>query len=333
MTQRVFYAKESSTKSDKIIETQTKREVKMKTVFNNSQLCHVWASQNQEHGRNSNGSLYFNGNTIFSYGSHYTLGKIISVNGERIVLINNTSYSNTTANHQNEVSSATTHLRRFHVSDPQDLRKSAEDWQANLIDSLFDVLKSTKPHFSLEYSEPGMKFNSFCELFGFQDLMIDEQDLEDHYELLLTHVALREKRNEELNSPVNEEKRQKQREQREAAKERKRQSELMSKKFKLINWLRGENVQLGFGNDRQVNGCYLLRVKGEVIETSGGAEVPLSHGLKLLNKINNGEAKTGERVGHFELNKRIDDLVTIGCHDISLAHANRILKPFVNAGV
>lgn len=47
----------------------------MKTVFTDiSQVAHLWANQLQESARNS-GNYYFNGDAIYSYGSHFMIAK------------------------------------------------------------------------------------------------------------------------------------------------------------------------------------------------------------------------------------------------------------------
>jgi hypothetical protein len=80
----------------------------------------------------------------------------------------------------------------------------------------------------------------------------------------------------------------------------------------------------------------LLRVKGNLIETSEGADVPLDHALRLLSKIEAGLAKKGERVGNFTLEavSALDKepvIVTIGCHKIDLNEARSVLKPYLKA--
>ena len=50
----------------------------MKTVFNNSEVCHVFAQQEQEYGRS--GNIFFEGKKIYSYGYHYLMGNIINDN-------------------------------------------------------------------------------------------------------------------------------------------------------------------------------------------------------------------------------------------------------------
>ncbi|MGK3946280.1 hypothetical protein ABK046_49000, partial [Streptomyces caeruleatus] len=72
----------------------------MKTVFSNAQTAHVWAQQNQEHGKSSNGQFYFRNKTIYSYRDSWPLSTFATPN---IVLINNTSYSVTTSKHSGHV--------------------------------------------------------------------------------------------------------------------------------------------------------------------------------------------------------------------------------------
>jgi hypothetical protein len=95
-------------------------------------------------------------------------------------------------------------------------------------------------------------------------------------------------------------------------------------------WRRGElsylpwNIRSDFA---------LLRVKGETVQTSQSAEVPLSHALRLLNLIERKAARVGERVGHYTLTgveslKDVPPYVTIGCHKILLSEAQTVLKPY-----
>lgn len=48
----------------------------MPEVFDNSMTAHVWAQQTQDAGRSHNGNFYFEGRTLYSYGSHYVVGHI-----------------------------------------------------------------------------------------------------------------------------------------------------------------------------------------------------------------------------------------------------------------
>ena len=59
-----------------------------RTVFDNSMVAHVWAQQGQDFGRSNNGNLYFEGPTIFSYGSHFPIASFtdLRVGARRVVL-------------------------------------------------------------------------------------------------------------------------------------------------------------------------------------------------------------------------------------------------------
>jgi hypothetical protein len=95
----------------------------MKHVFSNSQLAHVWASQSQESGRNANGSMFFDGNTMYSYGRHYAMATIHKdTNGNKLVLVNEHRYSMTTGRQRSDVLDAIRGTRYIMVPDVTSLR-------------------------------------------------------------------------------------------------------------------------------------------------------------------------------------------------------------------
>jgi hypothetical protein len=83
----------------------TKRNT-MKTVFNNRELCHIFASQSQDEGRGSN--MSFRGDTLFSYST--AIFKIGKFKGKQYLLVNSTSYSTTTSKHKSYAWSGLHHI-------------------------------------------------------------------------------------------------------------------------------------------------------------------------------------------------------------------------------
>lgn len=83
----------------------------MKKVFSKSELPHIWAAQWQDSGRTSNGSFYFEGRTIYSYGSHFP---IATIDVETVFFTLN-SYSNTTAKHISKTRAAVSHKNFIYV--------------------------------------------------------------------------------------------------------------------------------------------------------------------------------------------------------------------------
>ncbi len=75
----------------------------MKTVFSGDMLFHVWAQNTQSEGRRSDGRVYFDGPTLYSYGRHFALGHIMP---DGATLLNADSYSVSTSKHQRQTARA-----------------------------------------------------------------------------------------------------------------------------------------------------------------------------------------------------------------------------------
>lgn len=84
----------------------------MKTVFANDECVHVYAQRTHDQGRTNNGNIFFNGDTLYSYGYHFPLAHFINDN---TVIINDDSYSMTTSNHQALVRQALRHYRAIYL--------------------------------------------------------------------------------------------------------------------------------------------------------------------------------------------------------------------------
>jgi hypothetical protein len=114
---------------------------KMKTVFQNSEVAHIWAQNNQKEGRNSANNIYFRNGEIFSYGSHFCMGKILQ-NG--IVLITNRTYSNTTAKHLSFVRYAVNHKETVYCAYPErSINENLKAFQSDM-KSLYGTLNNPK---------------------------------------------------------------------------------------------------------------------------------------------------------------------------------------------
>ena len=74
-------------------------------VFPTDEVPHLWAHQTQDEARNPGGNLFFKGDTIYSYGEHFPIARLVTskVTGARGVLVNEARYSVTTSKHQSMV--------------------------------------------------------------------------------------------------------------------------------------------------------------------------------------------------------------------------------------
>lgn len=72
--------------------------------MNNSMVAHLWANEKEESARGSN--LFFEGRSIYSYGYHFEVGRIVRNKcGEKAYLLNDKYYSSSTCKHQHCVRS------------------------------------------------------------------------------------------------------------------------------------------------------------------------------------------------------------------------------------
>lgn len=99
-------------------------------------------------------------------------------------------------------------------------------------------------------------------------------------------------------------------------------------------WRMGENVTV----PRDVP--IMARIKGDTVQTSWGAVVPLDHAARLVRIAQRVAARggltytqgTGPRVGHFTVNHIGADLgAVIGCHSFSPDESHRIIPLIINA--
>lgn len=81
--------------------------------YNNSQVAHVWAQGDEtKSGQSNNGNFYFEGRNLFSYGSHFLVGRIMA---DGVALLNADSYSVSTSGHQSDASRAISHRDHFYI--------------------------------------------------------------------------------------------------------------------------------------------------------------------------------------------------------------------------
>ena len=84
-----------------------------KTVFDNHGTAHAFASRSQESGRSANGNFYFEGDTLYSYGSHFPICRFYG----DVLLFTTDSYSVSTSAHITIAESATRQFEKVYLPD------------------------------------------------------------------------------------------------------------------------------------------------------------------------------------------------------------------------
>lgn len=280
----------------------------MKTVFSSHNECaHIWASQSQYEGRASR--VFFEGEIIYSYGRHFPVARFAPEYGD-IVLFNNRGYSNSTAKHKSVIRAAIpSKYAIIPCDDPtRSISHNLDIW-ARRVESLREQFaaskrKPTRANLAVEIynnCEAAANYAMATQIDapGFTCSTIDEDEAREY-------------------GAIAQRKRDANREARRIEQDRIRKLEA-AERFAL--WQAGENVYSG-GFELYPT---ILRIKGEQIETSRGAKIPVDDALKiypLLDRAKRSGAKIEAgmhniNLGAYRFNSFDGDTLIVGCHQIA----------------
>lgn len=291
---------------------------KERKTMNNSQVAHLWASQSKPSAKGSN--FYFDGGTIYSYGPHFPIARIVSDRGPVHVLFTTRGYSTTTAKHINLARRAVSHLPVFNVPDPtnQGLLRERERVENYLIRirEAFDIAKRARTA-TWKHEHAVSLVNecrAYCKQYG----------LPDPFEG--TEVAELAERAKESIARIQSE--------RQAEIARREAEEIAEAKKDLVEFL-----EMGLAKAPTARMTLIppvlrviVRETGVLtVQTSHGAEVEYNHAKRSFDFIKavwdrgqewkrNGAT---HHVGPFSLESITADKVVIGCHSFERSEIER----------
>lgn len=293
----------------------------MKKVFNSRQTVHVWASQTQEEGRNSSGSIFFEGSSIYSYGHHFEMARFVEGNNKSpVVLITSRSYSVTTARHLSDVHRGVSQYTSFVVP-------SFTDHVENLT-YLVGCVREEKGR--LEKARVLLHFGRMRRCLGavqryytaFRS-QIDAKPIESSVAQDLSAILSENFLSDEWMSAYEERRERAEAEQekkealRRAMWEEQARQAAIKEQAELEKWKAGESSKRYFSSTA-------LRISGDKVETSRGAEVPTIEARMLYRMLKSGRDIVGRKVGHFTVSQLTETDIHIGCHVIPMSEVERI---------
>ena len=265
----------------------------MKKVFSNADLVHTYAQQTQNEGRNPNGSLYFYGRTLYSYGSHFAICKFVTnEQSETKLLFTLRTYSNTTAKQIRLARNATNQYQKIYCHYPAGTH--SENFNALLREAeqtAQKLQKAKKPEIYLnELGHISHLATQYAQFFGIEipetlQKVVSIKDKAENIAYLADKNAL-------------------------LLIEKKREAKEAKIKFKenFKKWLSFETPYL-YG---RLNFDF-LRLNSERIDTTQGVQIPTELGKRLYHKIKTNDLKVGDKVLNFEVNE-VGEKIKIGCH-------------------
>lgn len=296
----------------------------MKTVFSNSnETIHVFAQQDQQEGKSRSRNVFFNGTRIYSYGYHYLLGEFLD---KETILINDRGYSVTTSNHIFQLRHATSHKKRFYVTQTDlylvyntvkyNLSKipNARVNKKNYLDGIVSLFSSLNEY--LEYTKTKTKVS---ELKEYREIKKIVQRLETDRAAIIFEAANLNKRKAEV---IKEN----------TLKDQKAIKEAFA--FAIENqkeiiklWKNNEIKNLPysrpfFGTESLLR----LSLDNTNVETSKGVKIDIKTASLLYKLIEAGKDIKGYKIDHYTVIGITDNVLRIGCHDIPLNEVTEIGK-------
>lgn len=266
--------------------------------MNGEEVAHLWANKSRSSAKASN--FYFNGDTIYSYGSHFPIARHHKVG---CVLMTTRSYSSSTNRHISYVRNASHHLTTFHVKDPTKEPSKADvlAYRERILDLSKKVAAARNQAWWLSQLENLVnEANEFCAYFKFKTRF----EMPSDFEALKAGVK---KDNEKRRKA-------------EAIKQKQIEKDNAEK---VEAWLKGESDFFPYS----INKVY-LRVKhftgedGDTMQTSKHARVPMAEAeraFKFCIKMRErGWHRNGEtfKVGDYHLDAVNKQGIVAGCHRI-----------------
>ena len=265
----------------------------MKKVFTNSELAHIYAQQSQDEGRNSNGSFYFKGKTLFSYGGHFPICKFVTNDkGENALLFTERTYSNTTAKQISLTRNATSQYNKVYCNNPNDTHaNNFKAWTLQGEAIIKKLAKAKKPIIYLnELGYISNKANVYASFFGIeipQDLtkLLSIKDKSQYIEYAEKQSIL-------------------------LAEKMRAQKLVEKKKFK-ESFKKWQNFEIPYLYGRI--DYDFLRLNNERIDTTQGVQIPVGIAKTLYKKIVDNTIKVGEKILNYEVSS-VGNEIKIGCH-------------------
>ena len=293
----------------------------MKTVFNNSELVHIYAKQSQYEGRNSKSTMFFEGSKFYSYGKHYCISNILESGA---VLFNSSSYSITTSQHVGAVKYALNYLKSYSVPAPEfpENSKNLKYCKDKFNEYLTKQSRARKYSYVDDMREVKETLYYLLNNFKWDKVFKDESKKDLKYMVKTLNTI------EKDPSYLFDTMRKNQREQAKKLKAEKLAKQKAIQKEnaqKIKDWKAGKDINLSWN----ITTPYLRLKNGfsindqKFVETSKGISVPIESAQILWGMIKAGNDIKGHNIDGYTVIS-INGTLKIGCHDIPIAEVKEM---------
>lgn len=303
----------------------------MKTVVSPDMVAHLWANRSQDTARNAGDTFYFRGSTIYSYGSHFPIASFSEGKRSTAVLMTTKGYSVTTAKHISMVRRALpSHVPVIYCHTPFriDGQTTSDDMHkanraAYTEDAITAATKAAKARlrsadYLADYNNTMHQAAQYSAHFGLGWKLEGSETVANALTASRKLVAQQKTRRTIAQRKA------------EAARALLEADSRKRYDKALAQWLQGDDVRLPYSNSAPVS----LRVRGDDIQTSKGAVVPVAHAKRLWTALERVKGSTADwipnghtlHIGAFAVDRieAITGDIHAGCHHIKHSEVARI---------
>lgn len=297
----------------------------MKKAKNHQEAAHQWASRSIESG--GVGNVTFNGNAILSF--HWWA--MASFYGKNTVFIRNWRYSSFTSRHMNYVERAIPEY--YNKIYCKSIPSNGISWQGEHETNIQDYLSTIKDSFSSfsrAYKYKQWQFNINQDAFNGLNEYAKVFKLKTRFKKQINEAKIFDLNQAEY-TEILAMQAEKERE-REEMREAKRQARLIEIEAEINemeqNWVMGLSDKTNFSDSIIGYVSFKetrLRIKGEEVQTSRNANVPIREAKILWSRIKAGKDIKGFKIGYYTVIS-INGTLKIGCHEISREELDRFIE-------
>lgn len=298
----------------------------MKKVVDKHTVAHLWMNQQQDEARTPTSNLYFNKNTIYSYGSHFPIAThCTNKKGEKAILFTTRSYSNTTSQHISIVRSATWGRVVYCENPLSNDEFNFNSFEQDILNISRSLPTARKPE---KYINQIQQVNSLIEKYAeFKcvkipkklQLVMQIEDVEQYKGILVKRqLAIDRDRKRQLK----------------LKKEREKQA-LIKLEEDILKWRSLEIQRIeckrltGFDILRSIKRSRSPEINDYFIETSQHIEIKIDIAKKFYNTIKqviNKEIESPLTFLDYRILNINSDFIEIGCHKIKMEEIETIAK-------
>lgn len=274
--------------------------------FRNIQECiHIYAQFTQESGKC--GNVFFEGNTIYSYGYHFPMAQRINLGAMPAIIINGRSYSNSTSKHQSWTCYALSHydqiisfgMDRNGTTTKESHERNEQYYIGELTAIARKLVTARKPAtYAQQADSLNGQFMAYVKFFG----LTPSKEYQTAF-FNATNV------NEEIKTMVKAENA------RQLAIKKEREAETKKTiELKVSEWLSGERLYFPVECLDKTHDVLRLRPNGQEVETSKGVIMTLQEAKAIYHQLSTNALIVGDTVlNHYKVTS-INGTVKIGCH-------------------